>query len=89
MISCQVSLYPLGNPEYQKVVLEALKNLNTGDMQVDVNPMSTILKGDDEEVWKAVRHLYETGRKSGDVVMVVTLSSRCGAPCKKYTEDMG
>lgn len=89
MTSCQVSLYPLGNPAYRKVVLEALKNLKTCGIQVDVNPMSTILMGEDEEVWKAVRCLYETGRKSGDVVMVVTLSSRCGTECKKDAENMG
>jgi hypothetical protein len=45
--------------------------------------------GEDEEVWKAVRCLYEIGRKSGDVVMVVTLSSRCGTGCKKDAENMG
>ncbi|MCR4430317.1 MAG: Ykof family thiamine-binding protein [Tepidanaerobacteraceae bacterium] len=83
MMSCQVSLYPLGTKDYEKIVLEAVKNLPEEGVEVDLNPMSTLLRGEDEKVWEAVKSLYKTGKNFGDLVMVITLSNRCGAGCKK------
>lgn len=89
MMSCQVSLYPLGNRDYEKIVLEAVRSLPQEGIEVDVNPMSTILRGDDEKVWEAVKSLYQTGKSFGYMVMTMTLSNRCGIQCKKDAESKG
>jgi uncharacterized protein YqgV (UPF0045/DUF77 family) len=78
MISCQVSLYPLGTPEYTKIIKEALASLPEGRVQVEVNPMSTIIRGDEEEVWQAAQTLFKAASQGGEVVMVMTISNRCG-----------
>ncbi|MCF6096091.1 Ykof family thiamine-binding protein [Thermovorax subterraneus] len=79
MITCQVSLFPLGREDYEKVVLKALDRLKDFDVEMELTPLSTIIRGDDEEVWKAVRALYEEGLKEGGkVIFTVTMTDRGG-----------
>ncbi|MGB9859216.1 MAG: YkoF family thiamine/hydroxymethylpyrimidine-binding protein [Moorellaceae bacterium] len=78
MLACQVSLYPLGLTNYSEFIKEALEALSAHRVQVEVNSMSTVIRGEEEEVWQAVRSLFTAGSKAGEVVMVMTLSNRCG-----------
>ncbi|MFO7151937.1 MAG: YkoF family thiamine/hydroxymethylpyrimidine-binding protein [Bacillota bacterium] len=77
MITCQVSLFPLGREDYEKVVLRALEWLKSFEVEMEVTPLSTVMRGDDEEVWKALRALYEEGvREGGQVIFTVTMTNR-------------
>ncbi|MDI3481065.1 MAG: hypothetical protein PWQ97_720 [Tepidanaerobacteraceae bacterium] len=82
MMSCQVSLYPLGTKDYEKIVLEAVKNLPQEGVEVDLTPMSTLLRGEDDKVWEAVKAIYKTGKHFGDMAMVITVAHRGGMKCK-------
>ncbi|ADL08711.1 YkoF family thiamine/hydroxymethylpyrimidine-binding protein [Thermosediminibacter oceani] len=79
MFTCQVSLFPLGREDYERVVLKSLQSLEEFDVDVDVTPLSTLIRGSEEEVWKAVRALYDAGaREGGKVVMFLTMTNRTG-----------
>ncbi|KXG77989.1 hypothetical protein AN618_07970 [Fervidicola ferrireducens] len=81
MITCQVSLFPLGREDYEKVVLKVLDRLKGFNVEMELTPLSTVIRGDDEEVWKAVRDLYEEGRKEGGkVIFTVTMTNTMYSP---------
>ncbi|HBT47757.1 MAG TPA: hypothetical protein DEA73_07780 [Peptococcaceae bacterium] len=78
MLACEAALYPLGTAHYSRIIKEALAAVPVGKVELEVGSMSTVIRGEDDEVWKAVRLLFEVAAKSGDVVMVLTVSNRCG-----------
>ncbi|MGI9861884.1 YkoF family thiamine/hydroxymethylpyrimidine-binding protein [Moorella naiadis] len=80
MIACQLSLYPLGTAAYSSVIKEAVAVLAETGVEVEVNSMSTIIRGEEEAVWRAVRKLFQVAAARGEVVLNVTVSNRCG--CK-------
>ncbi|BDG60231.1 hypothetical protein caldi_13210 [Caldinitratiruptor microaerophilus] len=77
MLSCQVSLYPLGTAGYDGVIREAVRALDDPRVRVTVGEMSSVLVGEDDAVWQALRRLFEAAA-AGPVVMVATLSNECG-----------
>ncbi|SMB99940.1 YKOF-related Family [Thermanaeromonas toyohensis ToBE] len=78
MLACQVALYPLGVKEYSQLIKEVLASWSAGQVQVETNSMSTIIRGEEEEVWRAVKTLFEAAADRGEVVLVATFSNRCG-----------
>ncbi|SHM66857.1 Uncharacterized conserved protein YqgV, UPF0045/DUF77 family [Caldanaerovirga acetigignens] len=79
MITCQVSLLPLGREDYEKVVFRVLDQLKGFNVEMELTPLSTIIRGEDEEVWKAVRALFEEGLKEGGkVIYTITMTNRGG-----------
>lgn len=79
-LACQLSLYPLGTAAYTPVIKEAVATLGESAVEVEVNAMSTIIRGEEEAVWQAARRLFQVAAGHGEVVMVMTISNRCG--CK-------
>ncbi|APC09442.1 thiamine-binding protein [Neomoorella thermoacetica] len=80
MIACQLSLYPLGTPAYTPVIKEALAVLEQCGVEIEVNAMGTIIRGEEEAVWRAARQLFQVAAGRGEAVLVMTVSNRCG--CK-------
>jgi len=82
MIAAQVALYPLGTTDPGEAIKEALAALDDGlspGVSYEVGEMSTVLRGDDDAVWRAVRRLFEAGAAGGgQVVLVTTVSNVCG-----------
>ncbi|GBF10183.1 YkoF family thiamine/hydroxymethylpyrimidine-binding protein [Tepidibacillus infernus] len=82
MISCQVALYPLATKEFDQVIVEALdavKPLKEEGLTIEVGSMSTIFKGPDDLVWKAVRLLFDTAKQNGQQIVLNTqISNECG-----------
>ncbi|MFV9511328.1 YkoF family thiamine/hydroxymethylpyrimidine-binding protein [Tepidibacillus sp. LV47] len=82
MISCQLALYPLATKEFAKVIVEALKALEPLQKEgliIEVGSMSTVIKGKDDLVWKAVRLLFEEAAKDGQqIVLTASISNECG-----------
>lgn len=83
-LACQMSLYPLGKDDYTAVIKEAVAALGGSGVEVEVNAMSTIIRGEEETVWQAARRLFQTAAGCGEVVMVMTVSNRCG--CKTVVD---
>lgn len=77
MISCQMSLYPIGAANYNEIIKEAITVLDRAGVTYRVGSMSTVVEGDDDAVWQAVRSLFEAGAGRGLVVLVATFSNAC------------
>jgi uncharacterized protein YqgV (UPF0045/DUF77 family) len=85
-ISAQVSLYPL-RPEHLDAVIEsAIEQWRTRRLDVYPGAMSTIIAGDEEEVWAALRDAFTAAAVQCETVMVVTLSNTCPVPAKEAEE---
>lgn len=76
MITAEVSLYPVETPDSDEIVMESLKALDDEQLQYDIGSLSTNLSGASDQVWAALRSLYERAQMSGhEIVMVVTVSN--------------
>jgi uncharacterized protein YqgV (UPF0045/DUF77 family) len=79
-ISCQLSLYPLGEKKYIDIIKKILVYLKEIEgLEVTVNSMSTVIYGDEDLVWRSIRGLYSEADKSGEFSMILTLSNVCGS----------
>lgn len=82
-IAAQVSLYPLGQESLSPAIDEALGIFHQHGLEVQPGAMSTVLAGDDEEVFGALREAFQRTAEQAPVVMVVTFSNACPVPARK------
>jgi uncharacterized protein YqgV (UPF0045/DUF77 family) len=78
-IAAQVSVYPLRQPSIGQSIERALEELAEHRVELRKNSMSTIVSGDQDEVFAALRAAFRAASEEGDTVMVVTLSNACPA----------
>lgn len=81
MIACQVAIYPLAATDFDEVILEAIRSIEEykqDGLSIEVGSMSTILRGPDDLVWKAVRQLFDMSGKNNQIVLNVQMSNECG-----------
>ena len=76
-ISAQLSVYPLRQPHLSPVIDEVVGVLRLHGLQVEPGTMSTLLRGDSEQVFPALREAFQRAGQRGHVVMAVTLSNAC------------
>ncbi len=79
-ISAQVSLYPLRQLSIGPIIREAVRILQKYDLQVEMGPMSTVVWGEEGEVFAALQQAFHQAAEKGDAVMVVTFSNACPRP---------
>ena len=79
-ISAQLSLYPLGEEQLSPAINEAIALLEGRGLDVQPGAMSTVISGDDEVVFDAVRDLLRGAAAQGEVVLVATFSNACPVP---------
>ena len=78
--SAQVSVYPLRQQRVGTAVEAVRLALEGEDLAPEVGPMSTLVRGDAERIFAALREAFASAARTGDVVMVITLSNACPAP---------
>ena len=76
-MSCQIALYPLDTLQSESVIQSILEQMDWGELEVEVGPMSTFLRGEQDEVLQKVREFYEYAALKDKVVMNLTLSNHC------------
>lgn len=76
-VSAQVSLYPIREPTLTPAIEEALEIFRKHGLDVAPGAMSTVVTGDDSELFPALQEVYRSNALRGDVVLVVTLSNAC------------
>jgi uncharacterized protein YqgV (UPF0045/DUF77 family) len=76
-VSAQVSLYPLRQEELSPAINAALTVFRGHGLEVQPGPMSSIVTGDDEAVFAALREAFCRAAEQGEVVMEITLSNAC------------
>lgn len=80
-IAAQVSLYPLRSARLTPAIERALAIFRERGLAVQPGSMSTIISGDDEAVFGALREAFAAVAGEGqEVVMVVTVSNACPVP---------
>lgn len=78
-LTAQVSLYPLRQPRLSPTIDEAVRICRAHGLEVRPGPMSTLVTGNDDEIFAALKEALRSGAARGDVVMVVTFSNACPA----------
>jgi uncharacterized protein YqgV (UPF0045/DUF77 family) len=80
VISAQVSLYPLRQERLGPTIEEAVAAFRQHGVDVSEGVMSTMLTGEAEAVWTALRSAFAIAAAHGAVVMVATVSNGCPVP---------
>lgn len=76
-ISAQVSLYPLGQSDLSPAIEAVWEALRGQGLEPQPGTMSTLVQGDDEVVFAALRDAFAGAAQFGGAVMVVTVSNIC------------
>ena len=78
-ISAQISVYPLRQQQLAPMIEAVRLALESGGLEPEVGPMSTLVKSDADRIFAALREAFERAAAAGDVAMVLTLSNACPA----------
>lgn len=79
-IAAQVSIYPLRQPALSPAIDAAVQIFAEFGLEVEAGAMSTVVTGEDQAVFAALREAFARVTEEGEVVMVVTLSNACPLP---------
>ncbi len=82
VITAQVSLYPLRQESLGPAIREALRVLRQSGLNLRLGEMSTLVWGEEEEVFGALQETFHRAAECGDVVMNVTFSNACPEPAE-------
>jgi len=76
-VSAQVSVYPLRRLAIGEPLDAVVSALRSHCVDVNPGPMSTVIAGEEHEVFGALAAGFRTATAQGDAVMVVTISNAC------------
>ena len=76
-VAAQVSIYPLRQSHFSPAIGKALDIFRTHGLNVEMGAMSTIVSGEDEPLFTALKEVYQNLADKGELVMIVTLSNAC------------
>jgi uncharacterized protein YqgV (UPF0045/DUF77 family) len=79
-LTVQVSLYPLRQSHLSAAIHKALDVFRCHGLEVVPGTMSSLISGEDEAVFAALKEAFQAVSQQGDVVMAVTLSNACPVP---------
>ncbi len=79
-ITAQVSVYPLGQQNINPPIEQAIEMLRAVGLVVESGAMSTVIAGETDGVFAALRDVFGTLTEQGAVVMTVTFSNACPVP---------
>jgi uncharacterized protein YqgV (UPF0045/DUF77 family) len=77
VVRAQISVYPLRQPHLRPAVDAVLAEMEERGLGPEPGPMSTLVAGEAETVFAALRDAFGRLAEAGDVVMVVTVSNAC------------
>jgi len=78
MIQCQISLYPLSNSNFREIINKCIKVLDSENISYTVTSTNTLIKGDDSEVFNAVKKIFKTAKEMNrENILLAVYSSAC------------
>jgi uncharacterized protein YqgV (UPF0045/DUF77 family) len=77
--SAQISVYPLRQQHLGPAVEAVRLAFERAGLAPEVGPMSTLVTGDAEGIFAALREAFERAADLGDVAMVIAVSNACPA----------
>ncbi|MDN5347129.1 MAG: hypothetical protein PWP65_693 [Clostridia bacterium] len=75
MLCAEVSLYPQKTTQASEIINTSVQSLAKHGVNFEVGSISTHLHGTDEQVWSALRSMFDLAKDKSEVSMVVTLSN--------------
>ncbi len=78
--SAQICVYPLRQPHLGPTVELVQQALRTHGLTPQVGPMSTIVSGEIDTMFRALAAAFATAAAAGEVVMSITVSNACPVP---------
>jgi len=79
-ISVQISVYPLGTSDLMPGIGALLQVLRKHGVKYEFGPMSTVIHGEQDAVWRAVQEGWAAASAQGQTVMTMTVSNACPIP---------
>lgn len=76
-ISAQVSLYPLRQPRVSPSITRVLEVFRARGLEIRRGTMSTVVVGESDTVFDALKASFQSAAALGDVVMVASISNCC------------
>ena len=76
-LAAQVSIYPLRQPRLSPAIDKALGIFEQRGLEVTPGTMSSVVSGDDEALFTAIKEVFQQTSEQGEVVMIITLSNAC------------
>jgi uncharacterized protein YqgV (UPF0045/DUF77 family) len=76
-VAAQVSLYPLRQAELSPAIEGAFAIFRDYQLQVTPGSMSSVVSGDHDRMFDALKQAFQVTAEQGEIVMVVTLSNAC------------
>ena len=83
VVSAQISIYPLRQNRLTPAIEAVGTALASHHLKPAVGPMSTVVVGEDLEIFAALREAFAKAAQAGHVVMTVTISNACPIPDPK------
>ncbi|MDY7078753.1 MAG: YkoF family thiamine/hydroxymethylpyrimidine-binding protein [Chloroflexota bacterium] len=80
VLSAQVSLYPLRQVSIGPPIREVVRVFRQHGLETRIGEMSTLVWGEEQVVFAALRDAFHRAAERGDTVMTVTLSNACPSP---------
>jgi uncharacterized protein YqgV (UPF0045/DUF77 family) len=77
VLSAQISLYPLRQERLSPAIEQLRERLAAAGLQPVVGPMSTVVTGEADALFAALRDAFLQATTTGHVVMTVTVSNAC------------
>jgi len=79
-LAAQVSIYPLHQASLAPVIDKALGIFEQHGLEITPGSMSSVVSGDDEDLFAAIKEAFQQTTEQGEVVMIITLSNACPVP---------
>jgi len=77
VVSIQISIYPLRQAHLGPAIETALQAFRARSLDVRPGTMSTVIAGDSDVVFDALKASFEAAAGLGDIVMIASISNCC------------
>ena len=76
-VQAEISLYPLHCSDLTEPIWRFAESLKANNLKVEIGPMSTLISGDSQVVFKNLNKAFETLAAEYQVVMTAKISNAC------------
>ncbi|KPJ68313.1 MAG: hypothetical protein AMJ43_00575 [Coxiella sp. DG_40] len=76
-VQAEISLYPLRQNELTKPIQQFIQALENNKLKVELGPMSTLITGDSQVLFRNLREAFEQLAEEYEIVMTAKISNAC------------
>ena len=77
LAAAQVSVYPLGQRSLTPIIEKVLEVFREHSLDVSPGAMSSIVTGEDDSLFEALKEAFQNASQEAEIVMIVTISNAC------------